>query len=53
MAQRTHAGPRGLTRIALLTAAIVLALSGTALAQAVRGTLLGNVNDTQGAPVPE
>ncbi len=52
MAQRTHAGPRGLTRIALLTAAIVLALSGTALAQAVRGTLLGNVNDTQGAPVP-
>ncbi len=52
MAQRTCARPRGLTRIALLSAAVVLALSGTALAQAVRGTLLGNVTDTQGAPVP-
>jgi hypothetical protein len=39
-------------RIALVTAAVALALSGTALAQAVRGTLLGNVNDTQGAAVP-
>jgi hypothetical protein len=52
MVQRTCARPCGLARIAGLSAAVVLALSGTALAQAVRGTLLGNVNDTQGAPVP-
>lgn len=52
MTQRTCAHPRGLTRLALLTAAVVLAFTGTALAQAVRGTLLGNVTDTQGAPVP-
>jgi hypothetical protein len=32
--------------------AFAVALSGTALAQAVRGTLLGTVNDTQGAPIP-
>jgi len=52
MAQDTRAGTRGPVRIALFAAAFVLALSGTALAQAVRGTLLGNVTDTQGAPVP-
>jgi hypothetical protein len=52
MAHRTCARPRGLARIALVTAAAVVALSGTALAQAVRGTLLGNVTDTQGAAVP-
>jgi hypothetical protein len=36
-------------RIALVTAAVALALSGTALAQAVRGTLLGNVTIRRGA----
>ena len=52
MAQHARAGTRGPVRIVLLTAAVALVLSGTALAQAVRGTLLGNVTDTQGAPVP-
>ena len=46
MTQRTFA------RIALLAALAHAALSGTALAQAVRGTLLGNVTDTQGAAIP-
>jgi outer membrane receptor protein involved in Fe transport len=41
---------RTLVRLALL-AVSVSALSGTASAQAVRGTLLGTVHDTQGAPV--
>jgi hypothetical protein len=41
-----------LVRIAVVTAGFAVALSGTALAQAVRGTLLGNVTDTQGAAVP-
>jgi hypothetical protein len=35
-----------------MMATFALALAGTALAQAVRGTLLGTVNDTQGAPIP-
>ena len=52
MTQLARAGTRGPVRIALLTAAVALALSGAAMAQAVRGTLLGNVVDTQGAPVP-
>jgi hypothetical protein len=51
MSQATRAGTRPV-RIALVAAAVALALSGTALAQAVRGTLLGNVNDPQGAAVP-
>jgi hypothetical protein len=51
MSQAPRAGTRPV-RIALVTAAVALALSGTALAQAVRGTLLGNVNDPQGAAVP-
>jgi hypothetical protein len=50
MSQPARAGT--LARIALVTAAVALALSGTALAQAVRGTLLGTVNDTQAAPIP-
>jgi hypothetical protein len=50
MSQPARAGT--LARIALVTAAVALALSGTAMAQAVRGTLLGTVNDTQGAPIP-
>jgi hypothetical protein len=41
---------RTLVRLALL-AVSVSAVSGTAFAQAVRGTLLGTVHDTQGAPV--
>ena len=41
---------RTLVRLALL-AVSVSALSGTAFAQAVRGTLLGTVHDTQGAAV--
>jgi len=52
MAQSTRAGTRGPVRIAFFTLAVALALSGLASAQAVRGTLLGNVTDTQGAPVP-
>ena len=51
MAQLTSARSRGLTRIALLSA-VVLAFTGTALAQAGRGTLVGDVADAQGAPVP-
>jgi hypothetical protein len=39
-------------RIAFITSAVALALCGPALAQAVRGTMLGTVNDTQGAPIP-
>jgi hypothetical protein len=46
MAQRT------LARIALVAAMALSTLSGTSLAQAVRGTLLGNVTDTQGAAIP-
>jgi hypothetical protein len=52
MVQPTRAGIHGPVRIALLAATVALALSGLASAQAVRGTLLGNVTDTQGAPVP-
>ena len=44
--------PRGLSRAALMAAAALLALSGSVQAQAVRGTLLGNIVDTQGAAVP-
>ena len=51
MSSPTRAGASPV-RIALVTAAFAVALSGTALAQAVRGTLLGNVTDTQGAAVP-
>ena len=46
MTQRTRA------RIAALATAVFIALSGTAHAQAVRGTLLGTVHDAQGAAVP-
>ena len=51
MSQPNRAGTRPV-RIAFVTVAVALALSGTALAQAVRGTLLGNVTDTQGGAVP-
>jgi len=43
---------RSLARVALAAASIATALTGTAAAQAVRGTLLGTVQDSQGAPVP-
>ena len=43
---------RTLARIALFAAVAYAALSGHAAAQAVRGTLLGTVNDAQGAAVP-
>ena len=43
---------RILVRIALVAAMAHAALSGTSVAQAVRGTLLGNVVDTQGAAIP-
>jgi hypothetical protein len=52
MAQLAPTGVRGPARIAALTLAVAVALAGSAMAQAVRGTLLGNVNDTQGAAVP-
>ena len=52
MAQTARTGGPGPGRIALMTLAVALALTGTALAQAVRGTLLGNVTDAQAAPVP-
>ena len=44
--------PRGQARAALLAAAALLALSGPVQAQAVRGTLLGTIVDTQSAAVP-
>jgi len=47
-----RAGPFGPGRIVLSTLAFAVALSGMAMAQAVRGTLLGNIVDAQGAPVP-
>ncbi|HSB62086.1 MAG TPA: carboxypeptidase-like regulatory domain-containing protein, partial [Vicinamibacteria bacterium] len=43
---------RSSVRIVLLSAAACAALAGTAAAQAVRGTLLGTVHDTQGAGIP-
>ncbi|HVR71122.1 MAG TPA: carboxypeptidase-like regulatory domain-containing protein, partial [Vicinamibacteria bacterium] len=43
---------RSLARIVLPAALACAALAGTAAAQAVRGTLLGTVQDSQGAPVP-
>ncbi len=43
---------RTLARIALMATMACAALSGTAFAQAVRGTLLGTVHDSQGAAVP-
>jgi hypothetical protein len=43
---------RALSRAALAAACAVLALATVAHAQAVRGTLLGNINDAQGAAVP-
>ncbi len=46
MTQRTRA------RIAALATAVFIVLSGTAHAQAVRGTLLGTVHDGQGAAIP-
>jgi iron complex outermembrane recepter protein len=50
--QRRCAHLRKLTRLTLLSAGLILALSGTALAQAVGGTLRGKVADPQGVPVP-
>ena len=53
MAENTRAGTRGPVLIVLLSLVLAFtALSGTALAQAVRGTLLGTVDDSQRAPVP-
>ena len=46
MTQRTRA------RIAALATAVLVVLTGTAHAQAVRGTLLGSVHDGQGAAIP-
>src|SRR5262249_34682832 len=43
---------RTLMRIALPALVACAALSGTAAAQAVRGTLLGSVHDPKGAGVP-
>ena len=43
---------RTFVRIALVAAMAHATLSGTSVAQAVRGTLLGNVADTQGAAIP-
>ncbi len=43
---------RTLARTALLAAVALAFSAGTATAQAVRGTLLGTVHDTQGAAVP-
>ena len=43
---------RSLARIALLPLLACVALANTAAAQAVRGTLLGTIQDAQGAPVP-
>jgi hypothetical protein len=52
MAQPTFAHLRSVLRVAALGAAVLLGLASPGLAQAVRGTLLGNVVDTQGAAVP-
>jgi hypothetical protein len=52
MAHDTRAGTRGPVRIVVFCLALVLALSGVVSAQAVRGTLLGNITDTSGAAVP-
>lgn len=52
MVQRTCPHPRRPVRLALLSAGVILAFAGPALAQAGRGAVLGNVSDTQGAPVP-
>jgi hypothetical protein len=50
--QRICARLRKLTRLTLLSAGVILALSGTALAQTASGTLRGKVADPQGVPVP-
>ena len=52
MARQTNTRLQSCVRVVLLTTALGLALSGPALAQAVRGTLLGSVVDSQGAAVP-
>jgi hypothetical protein len=52
MAQPTCARPGKLTRLVLLSAGVILAISGTTLARAARGTLVGDVSDAQGAAVP-
>jgi hypothetical protein len=51
MAYRFHGSARTAARLAFVTATLVTALAGSALAQAVRGTLLGNVTDMQGGAV--
>ncbi len=52
MPQPPFAQPRTLARLAVFAMAALLAFAGPARAQAVRGTLLGNINDAQGAAVP-
>ena len=52
MAQPRFARLRSVLLSGGLSAALVLGLASPSLAQAVRGTLLGNVTDTQGAAVP-
>jgi hypothetical protein len=52
MAQPRFARLRSVLLSVGLSAAVVLGLASPSLAQAVRGTLLGNVTDTQGASVP-
>ena len=52
MTQRMVARLRLVLRIGTLGAAVVLGSADPSLAQAVRGTLLGNVTDSQGAAIP-
>lgn len=52
MRQHTRGGFYGPPLVALLCAALCLAFTGAAHAQAVRGTLLGTVVDAQAAAVP-
>ncbi len=52
MVHRFSEPARAAARLALVAAALLTALAGSAFAQAVRGTLLGNVTDSSGAPMP-
>ena len=47
-----HEGRAPFVPLLLLACAVALLSAGPAAAQAVRGTLLGNVTDTQGAAIP-
>ena len=52
MAYRFSRSSRATARLAFITASLLGVLAGPVLAQAVRGTLLGNVNDSSGAAMP-